>query len=229
MSKARRVSLRLHSRNKRPPLLLGIRSQAAPTPLRKQLKSLRVAKRRTVAETDHFGFQLGQTHHRLAILHRVRTKPRRREPKAGLVREEMNVGQHVACNKESIAAAKQRKVARGMPGRFHHPKAAYLIAIAQRTLDVAVGARPDLVAETDDADVGLHRRAAIHRGNFAGMTGKRNAEMVAKFRRRSLMIGMAMRQDEQFDAAMAHLPEDPSSSPARAGIHQHIFEKVGIE
>jgi hypothetical protein len=87
-------------------LSFGARPQRTATAFRKSLKNLRIAQRRAVAETDNFGLQGSQSHDRLPILHRVRTESRRGEPQARLVREKMNVGEHVARDKQSIAAAK---------------------------------------------------------------------------------------------------------------------------
>lgn len=182
-----------------------------------------------MSETDELRLERRQAIERPPVEGAVGAKAGRRQPQARPARKEMNVGDNVAGDENAIGLSKEGDMTRSMARCFDNPKAADGVSLFQQAIDAPVGAGPNLVPQAHDADIRLHGLAAFHCRAVKVMAGERNLQPFANASRRSLVVRMTVSQSEKIDGLAADLAQDACGGPARAGVDEHIFEKVGVE
>ena len=161
-------------------------------PGNKILQHLAVVNWRAVAETDDGRFQFREDPDRAKVLPGIHAEPVGRDPQADRAAYKMDVGQHIASDRQAIGVAKVDDVTGGMTRRVNDAETSHLIAFTQHPADGTWRSGPDPVREPDETIRRLHGYAPFHGADIRLVTGERNSKPGADVPGRPLVIGMTM-------------------------------------
>jgi len=130
-----------------------------------------VSQRRSVTKADHPRLEVHKGLYGTPVLGHIDREKCRWLPKSKLARQEVDVGQHVACDAKSIRITEEHAVAGCMAWCVDYPEASHFVTVFQDKPDRTRWPSPQPLTEADHPVVWQHRHPPFGSWYIGSMTG----------------------------------------------------------